>query len=71
MYLFEEGVYIKYKLIKELYAMKCECGSIVNITEDNFAIINDNFVFSCNNCNRVYLESDFSQKEIDDIYYDN
>lgn len=51
--------------------MKCECGSIVNITEDNFAIINDNFVFSCNNCNRAYLESDFSEKEIDDVYYDN
>lgn len=49
--------------------MKCKCGSIVTINENNFATINDNFVVVCNNCNRAYNEDDFSENEIEKTYW--
>ena len=50
--------------------MKCVCGSIVKITNDNLVNLNNNFVIICKNCNRAYIETDFSEREIERTYWD-
>ena len=49
--------------------MKCKCNSIVTINENNYSLINGNFIISCSNCNREYHESDFSENEIERSYW--
>lgn len=48
--------------------MKCKCGSDVVITKDNIQIFNYAFVIICDNCKRAYTESDFNEKELNNVY---
>lgn len=49
--------------------MKCVCGSNVTITYANFSLIEGQAIITCNNCKRVYSESDFSDNEIEVTYW--
>lgn len=49
--------------------MKCKCGSYVTINSNTIEKMSYTFVITCENCKRVYLESDFSEKEIEKTYY--
>ena len=51
--------------------MKCKCGSIVIISEDNCVSSEYNMIVICNNCNIAYLESDFSEREIEKTYWND